>query len=264
MTLEITDQLTAIEQAQLETDEGIIRSGLGTFYSVGMSLANIRSRKLYRATHATFEAYTEEKWDMGKSRAYQLIDSAAVCQNLEQLKLPLPINESQTRALSDLTPESQVEAWTEASKSGVPTGNLVERIVDGLKRRLGGGGSSVAGQKTSWTVDEIRKDGEFYNALVAISACYGKEETSKIRDGTMGFTKKEILGLAAMGSEMHRIRELMMSTKWKPKKCVEFLDGMANRFSTVEDIMHWTLATKSKTFEADIDRFHLTLKLNDS
>jgi hypothetical protein len=49
---------------------------------VGEALKEIRDNKLYRESYKTFEKYVDQKWGMGKSRAYQLIDAADIKANL--------------------------------------------------------------------------------------------------------------------------------------------------------------------------------------
>ena len=68
--------LTTWESGRLAHLEGVIEAGLQTFYDVGGALMEIREGRLYRQTHRSFEAYTKERWGMGKSRAHQLIEAA--------------------------------------------------------------------------------------------------------------------------------------------------------------------------------------------
>ena len=72
----MTDILTASESSALSQNEAVIERGIKTFYEVGLALADIRDRKLYRAAHRTFEEYCQGRWQMTGSRAYQMIDAA--------------------------------------------------------------------------------------------------------------------------------------------------------------------------------------------
>lgn len=93
---------------------------------VGNALLQIRDRCLYKATHATFESYCEERWGMSWRHAYRLMDAAETVENLnscpigqesEQASAPdaiLPATESQARPLARLEPEEQRTAWKEA------------------------------------------------------------------------------------------------------------------------------------------------------
>jgi hypothetical protein len=58
--------------------EAVIERGLATFTEVGEALLELRDRRIYLATHTSFEAYCRERWDLGRSRSYQLIDAGKV------------------------------------------------------------------------------------------------------------------------------------------------------------------------------------------
>jgi protein gp37 len=53
-----------------------IEHGLPSFIAVGQALGEIRTRRLYRLTHPTFEDYCRERWDMNKRYANRLILAA--------------------------------------------------------------------------------------------------------------------------------------------------------------------------------------------
>jgi hypothetical protein len=82
---------------------------------------HLRDRKLYRNTHASFEAYCRDRFGFQRRHSHQLIDAAQVVDNLIQfLEIDencapmahiLPTKERQVRPLSSLTPKEQTEAW---------------------------------------------------------------------------------------------------------------------------------------------------------
>lgn len=96
------DRLSAAEREHLAELEGIVERGLATFIEVGVALAAIRDRRLYRETHASFEAYCRARWGRGRRWAYQLIDAAEVCATAHAAGLAAPANEAQARALAPL------------------------------------------------------------------------------------------------------------------------------------------------------------------
>jgi hypothetical protein len=49
------------ERNDLNRFEAVIQNGLKTFFEVGHALGEIRVKRLYRGTHATFEAYCRER-----------------------------------------------------------------------------------------------------------------------------------------------------------------------------------------------------------
>ncbi len=85
--------LTTTEARQLTELEGVIETGLKTFTEVGNALLAIRDGKLYRAGHETFAAYCRDRWNLKERRAYQLMDSSAVvnqiksCTNVRAINL---------------------------------------------------------------------------------------------------------------------------------------------------------------------------------
>jgi hypothetical protein len=74
--------LTKAESDRLAACEKAIKHGLNTFVDVGQALTEIRDAKLYRAVHKTFDAYCKDVWNLGRSRAYELIDQAKVASGL--------------------------------------------------------------------------------------------------------------------------------------------------------------------------------------
>lgn len=63
--------------------ETLIGRNQECFYKIGQALKEIRDNRLYKhALFDTFEAYTRERWDMGKAHAYRLIRSYDVIYNL--------------------------------------------------------------------------------------------------------------------------------------------------------------------------------------
>ncbi len=98
--------LTAAEAEQLAKDEAIIEAGITVFYKVGMALCRIRDQHTYRATHATFEDYVNERWSMSRTRAYQLIESGVVADQMSTIvDIPQIENEGQARAIAPIVKE---------------------------------------------------------------------------------------------------------------------------------------------------------------
>ena len=59
----MTGDLTKTETASLTDCEQVIERGMATFVDVGRALLQIRDKRLYRGTHASFDAYCKERWD---------------------------------------------------------------------------------------------------------------------------------------------------------------------------------------------------------
>ena len=90
------------------------------FYVIGRSLKEIRDDRLYKtALFSRFEIYTRERWDIGKSKAYRLINASDVMDNLSPIGDRLPSNEAQIRPLTQFTKEEQRKIWHNFLTSGI-------------------------------------------------------------------------------------------------------------------------------------------------
>ena len=128
----MSTKLVNCELLELET---IIENGLKTFVDVGIALMKIKEKKLYRQEYGTFEAYCKERWDISRSYGYRLMESAKVIENLSPIGDILPINEAQTRHLSGLTHEKQVEIWNELLETHGDSESITEENVKNAVNR---------------------------------------------------------------------------------------------------------------------------------
>src|SRR5512138_440401 len=127
----MADDLSTSEAGRLAELETVIARGLQTFIEVGSALMEIRNSRLYRQMYATFEEYCQERWDLRKSRIYQLMDAAEVVENLKSStivelsggNIPLPVNEAQARPLAKLDVEMQRQVWRRAIETA-PEGKI--------------------------------------------------------------------------------------------------------------------------------------------
>jgi hypothetical protein len=123
--------------------EKVIEQGLATFIDVGNALLKIKmDRKYVAAGYATFEEYCEKRWDISRSRGYQLVAAATVVEGLARdletstiVDTALPRNEAQVRPLAKLPEADRAAAWSaavDAAAGGQPTGAEVQAAVDDL------------------------------------------------------------------------------------------------------------------------------------
>lgn len=128
---------TSIEAQKLQQLESTIERGLQAFWEAGNALREIRDQKLYRQTHSNFEAYCSERWNISKTRAYELISASKVVLQLSAEADVLPENEKQARPLSPLNPEQRSNAWQAAQVigDGKPTGEQVKRAAAATKAK---------------------------------------------------------------------------------------------------------------------------------
>jgi hypothetical protein len=93
-------RLSDREQADLATCEAALDNLRLAFWAAGKALQVIRDARLYRDTHATFEDYVEQRWDMSRSQAYRLVDAWPLAERLSPMGDKL--NERQIRELLPL------------------------------------------------------------------------------------------------------------------------------------------------------------------
>lgn len=114
--------LTPGEKRHLGALEKRIERGMSVFREVGEALIEIREKRLYRETHATFDQYIRERWQFERARAYQLMGAAEVARAIPD-DLPQPTNEAQVRELVPLVhenPSAVAEIWREVTSSDEP------------------------------------------------------------------------------------------------------------------------------------------------
>lgn len=125
--------LAVLNQAALVTladCELRIERGLKSFIDVGQALAEIRDSRLYRATHATFEDYCAERWNLKRQRAYELMTAAALVSEFSDTDLPAPAKESHAAALAAVPEPERADVWRETVErtNGKPTAAAVRAV----------------------------------------------------------------------------------------------------------------------------------------
>ncbi len=248
--------------------EEIIEEGLRTFNAVGSALLQIKDGKLYQPQYNSFEDYCRERWDMEHSHAYRLMDSAKVMANLKTSPIGevLPTNESQTRPLTSLLPEQQVEAWKEATttapKGKAPTGGLVHKIVNRILAKAGKEKRMIKASE-GWTADELKHDTELFEAFKAIAAVYGNDDTKAIRKGPVRLNRADVLFLATLPADkMRSIRDLLFANRWRPKTALRFIERRIDGDTRLHDMVLRCLGTKDKVFSVVIGGFTHTCEKN--
>ena len=133
-------ELTKSEQSELARLCKVVDEGLSSFLAVGTALKQISAGNLYRATHATFEEFVKQRWNIGKSHAHRMMDAAEIHEELTKIfdnpsEVDLFTAESQLRELSRVGTEALpdvVERVAEKCKSeGIkPTAKVIRSVVD--------------------------------------------------------------------------------------------------------------------------------------
>lgn len=108
--------LEKTEQYALHRCEAIIAGGIKVYIAVGNALLEIRDKRLYRATHGTFAGYCDQRWQMSRARAYQLIDASEVAADLSTIVDIAEIPESHMREIAKSAPEDRPRVLDRATE----------------------------------------------------------------------------------------------------------------------------------------------------
>jgi protein gp37 len=108
----------------IEREGRIDRAQRNAYYEIGLELAAIKERELYKVprvnakagkySFTTWEEYVEDRWDMSQDRAHDLIANARVAEKLVNLPTfqQAPSRESHVRELLKLeTDDQRAEVW---------------------------------------------------------------------------------------------------------------------------------------------------------
>jgi len=129
-----TIPLTASEKRLKAELEGIVQSGLKQFIAVAQALRTLRTQRLYRQSHPTFESYCQDQFGLGRVAIDQTIRARAVAQTLldHDVSLPPGIGEAALRPLCAFEdPDLQTACWQLADSfmpERGPTARLVTRL----------------------------------------------------------------------------------------------------------------------------------------
>jgi hypothetical protein len=137
--VEVLEELTQEEERERHRLELRVERA---FHEAGTALRELRTRRLYRSTHKTFEEYCRDRFGYSRQNANYFIAGASVVDNLMNLTTNccqiLPTKESQVRPLTSLEPDEQQEVWQQAVEQAggkVPSSRIVKGIVERLKEK---------------------------------------------------------------------------------------------------------------------------------
>jgi hypothetical protein len=115
---QVPPSLPTTDRDRLTELEAVVDRGLQTFVEVGLALATIRDEQLYRATHSSFRAYLEQRWNVGQPWAYSRMyaSQVALAITAEHGALPAGIALEALRPLVPLLnregPDAVARAWS--------------------------------------------------------------------------------------------------------------------------------------------------------
>jgi hypothetical protein len=136
MELQVMDNLPATESDELARCEAAIERGRQATIEAAAALRVIRDKKLFRATHKTFEAYCLDRWGFSETHINRLIAHGEVLEDLTPIGVALPANEAQARPIYGLESADRQLVWpvaVETAPGGKLTAAHVEDVVDTFK-----------------------------------------------------------------------------------------------------------------------------------
>jgi hypothetical protein len=137
--------LTEVELHDLGVCERAVENLATATWLAGKALQTIRDGKLYRHTHARFEDYVTERWEISERTAYQMIEEWPLAERLNQA-YGKPVTASHIRALLPVTTRFGFDAATElyqhlrtrAQADGVRlTAQITGQIAKAVLKRAG-------------------------------------------------------------------------------------------------------------------------------
>jgi hypothetical protein len=122
----------------------------------------IRNKRLFRATHPTFDAYIKERWGLGIGGTESLITSYHIAEQLEEagINLPAQVTQSAMRSLTKVSPTEGLRAavWRYAASispgTECPPISLLRRISGIIRSALDEGEADVDGAGNPVDEDE--------------------------------------------------------------------------------------------------------------
>jgi hypothetical protein len=132
------EELTAREAQQLQAAEADIERG-GELLTAGFSL--IREKRLYRATHSSFEAYCRERWGKTVSAVYKSIHREEVVRSIMAVleaegEQPMRISHRAAAEVADMPAEAAARVVKAAAKGErPPTANAVREAREQAERK---------------------------------------------------------------------------------------------------------------------------------
>jgi hypothetical protein len=169
--------LTQQERVRLGQLIRTVERGLSQFLAVGAALLELRSSRLYRETHDTFESFCRETFGLARSTTDQVIRSVSTAQLLidSGVELPATTTEATVRPLSTLPAALQPVGWqliqTVSPKCG-PTQPIAAKVVRTIKNAIESPRVNGTGHKPRSRVHPSRER-PFVQAAQRLSAYKG-------------------------------------------------------------------------------------------
>lgn len=105
--VEVMEPITYEEGKRFTELEAVVQRGREAFFEVGVALAEIHEKRLYRSEYPSFQDYLDRKWKLGRSYAYRLIEAAGAVKSLPAEVSPIVNTESKAREVAKVPVEKR-------------------------------------------------------------------------------------------------------------------------------------------------------------
>ncbi|MDL2320742.1 hypothetical protein LJC47_00125 [Desulfosarcina sp. OttesenSCG-928-B08] len=235
------------EQKRLDELEAVIYRNFKSFYEVGCALREISLARLYRGTHRNFMEYVKDVWDLARARAYQLIDSADVIDNLVSASGISTSNPSEITDIfingQECTFESELSTNSRQNESDSAMSTIVDKVSFPKNEAQARALAIYPPEKQIeiWQNAVASADGRISAAHIRATArrLHGekiKKETQKAREkGVQNKDERMSPEFRAAFDGMLKAIETELNKGWKdtdPKVAARFLNALIQALNT--------------------------------
>ena len=193
--------LSVAQESRLKSLEQVIETGLAALTSVGDALADIRDGRMYRATHSTFEAYCKDRWQIGRSQAYRMIDHSLVIDAIGESAGDLsPHGDISEKAARDIKPHlaEVTEKIREKVAAGSDPVQTTYEVIEAKRAEIKAApkepepkeAEPVDGEADPWKELEAA-DKQIRDQDMLIKSLSGSDLAKEVADWQMKFTQLE-------------------------------------------------------------------------
>jgi hypothetical protein len=256
---QIATKVMMTKQEAQEKDAQIIKLSGDYIDVVGPTALEMREREGWRALG--FKTWTDYCKHVDKRisavNVMRLAQKAEVEQNV-QARLAMR-HALQLVRISD--PEGQREVYAEVTKAFEKPQELnyetyVETWLNAHKQS-----TRVKGQRGGhWVDSDLEDDPELAKAFDKIQEVYGAGDRKAFQEGTIGWTRKDIVGLANFQvSKMKEVHYLIMETHWDLARCFKFANQQLDRRDRIEKLLSRCLLTSELCYACSVDGYDIQI-----
>lgn len=261
MTTITTERMMTKDEAQ-QCDSEITKGTDDWFHTVGPKMIAMREREGFRAlgfkTFGDYCKHLDKRFDH-RHTVKRLIDRTEVEANLQR-----PVVAQHAYALAKL-PTADAQRYVYAQvlmKFENPTEQNIETQVDKwFRENAPHAKRGRRDDKEGWTTGDLEDDEELSKALDRVEEVYSRADRRAIQDGTIGLSRKDIIGLSKFhASKMREVQYLIMVNHWDLADSMKFINKSPDSDTTAGELHNYCLSTAGFFYTCSINGFDHTVK----